>query len=302
MLSRLLYVLRETGSSLARNVTLTAAALLTVVVSLMLVGLALITRQGVNNSLSQWGEGVEFIVFMNPDAPQDQIDAIGRDLDENPQVESTVYLNKEQAFAEFSRLYQDEPLLVESLGGPAGAPPNYKVVPTTTDEQVVISLADQYRRKPGVESVSAAPEAIKTWRILTTFLTVGLFVVAIVLLLAAIMLIWNTIRTAMYARRREIEIMKLVGATNWFVRVPFMLEGLVQGLVGAIVACFGVLGVNALWHSQVLEAPEFDGENLIQAARLTGGELTWTLLLLLITGAVVGTIGSGIAVSRFLDV
>ncbi len=301
MLSRLVYILRETGASLARNVTLTAAALLTVVVSLMLVGLALLTREGVSNSLTQWGSGVEFIVFMQPDSSADQIDGIRRDLDQNPQVESTVYLDKAAAWAEFQRLFPDDPELVETLGLER-SPPNFKVTPTSTDERVVNSLADQYSRKPGVAEVTAAPEEIKTLRILTTFLTRGLFIVAIVLLAAAVMLIWNTIRTAMFARRREIEIMKLVGATNWFVRLPFMLEGLIQGVVGAIVACLGVLGINALWHQQVLEKPEFGEVTLIQAARLSGGELTWTMIALLLTGALVGAIGSLIAASRFLDV
>jgi cell division transport system permease protein len=117
-----------------------------------------------------------------------------------------------------------------------------------------------------------------------------------------VMLIWNTIRTAMFARRREIEIMKLVGATNWFVRLPFMLEGLIQGVVGAVVACLGVLGINSLWHQQVLQKEAFGGVTLIQAARLTGGQLTWTMIALLLTGALVGAIGSLIAASRFLDV
>lgn len=301
MLSRLVYILRETGASLARNVTLTAAALLTVVVSLMLVGLALLTREGVSNSLTQWGEGVEFIVFMQPDASADQIDGIRRDLDQNPQVDSTIYLDKAAAWAEAQRIFANEPELLETLGL-EGSPPNFKVTPTSTDERVVNSLADQYSRKPGVTEVTAAPEEIRTLRILTTFLTRGLFIVAIVLLAAAVMLIWNTIRTAMFARRREIEIMKLVGATNWFVRLPFMLEGLIQGVVGAIVACLGVLGINSLWHQQVLQKEEFGEVTLIQAARLSGGELTWTVIALLLTGALVGAIGSMIAASRFLDV
>ena len=301
MLSRLLYVLRETGASLRRNVTLTAAALLTVVVSLLLVGLTLITRQGVSNSLTQSSSGVEFIVFMNPEAPPEQIEAVDTDLATNPGVDRFEYLDKQAAYEEFVRLNPDQQEITEALTVEV-MPPNFKVVPTSADEDVVQSLSDQYSKKPGVTQVTSTPEQIRTLRILTTFLTVGLFVVAIVLLAAAVMLIWNTIRTAMFARRREIEIMKLVGATNWFIRVPFMLEGLVQGLLGAVIACAGVFGVNALWHSQVLGAEEFDGVSLIQAARLTGGELTTTTLLLLVTGAVVGTIGSGIAVSRFLDV
>src|SRR5215213_455550 len=253
MLSRLRYVLRETFASLRRNVTLTAAALLTVVVSLLLVGLALITRQGVSNSLTRWSSGVEFIVFMNPEATQDQIDAVDRDLSANPQIERHEFLTKQQAYDEFLRLNPDNEELTQAITV-EGMPPNFKVVPQSADETVVESLSQQFATKPGVSQVTSTPEQIRTLRILTTFLTVGLFVVAIVLLCAAVMLIWNTIRTAMFARRREIEIMKLVGATNWFIRVPFMLEGMIQGVVGAGVAIGAIYALNGLFRNRLASA------------------------------------------------
>src|SRR3954454_10350751 len=109
MFSRLSYMLRETGASLRRNLTLTLASLLTVVVSLALLGTALLVQKAVDNLLKRWEGGVEFIVFMNPDATQDQIDAVNRDLGDNPQVDKVSFFDKQQAYDEFKRLYPDTP-------------------------------------------------------------------------------------------------------------------------------------------------------------------------------------------------
>ena len=119
------------------------------------------------------------------------------------------------------------------------------------------------------------------------------------LLVAAVLLICNTIRTAIFARRREIEVMKLVGATNWFIRVPFMLEGLVQGLVGAVVACVGVWSLNAFWKSRVIDGIE---QEQLKALVVSAGELQFVFIVVLVVGALAGAIGSAVAVTRYLQV
>ena len=130
---------------------------------------------------------------------------------------------------------------------------------------------------------------------------VGLFtlILSILLLLAAILLIWNTIRTAMFARRREIEVMKLVGATDWFIRVPFMLEGLIQGLVGALCANAALWLINNRWTAGVEDFPSKSG---LEAMVVDGDFQASRMLVILIIGMAAGAIGSGIAASRFLDV
>jgi cell division transport system permease protein len=121
----------------------------------------------------------------------------------------------------------------------------------------------------------------------------------ILLVIAATLLIANTIRLSIFARRREIEVMKLVGATNWFIRVPYMLEGLVQGLIGAVLACSGVWALNTFWKTKVIESINLDQ---LQQLQVTGGQFRNICILLLVVGAAVGAVGSGIAVTRFLDV
>ncbi len=130
-------------------------------------------------------------------------------------------------------------------------------------------------------------------------LTVGIIVVALVLLGAAILLILNTIRMAMFARRREIEVMKLVGATNWFIRVPFMLEGLVQGVVGAFLAVLALASFKPFFQRWLPNPQDFP---LVNGFVLSTRELFTIYALMLITGCVVGVIGAGVAVTRFLDV
>jgi cell division transport system permease protein len=298
MFSRIAYAVRETASNLRRNFTLTAASLITVVVSLTLVGVSLLIRQAVDNALVRWKGGVEFIVFMNPDATPDQLAAVQRDLEENPQVTSVRFVDKAEAYEEFKTLYPDSPELTESLTVEQ-MPPSYRVVPQTDDSAVVEALGRQFETKPGVFVVEYSKEALDWLRSISTFLGNGLIIAAGVLLVAAVLLIWNTIRTAIFARRREVEVMKLVGATNWFIRVPFMLEGLVQGIVGAVAACLGVWSLNAFWKSRVIDELELEQ---LKALVISAGELRFVFIVVLVVGALAGAIGSAVAVTRYLQV
>src|SRR5262249_52105210 len=108
--------------------------------------------------------------------------------------------------------------------------------------------------------------------------------------------ILNTIRMAIYARRREVTVMKLVGATNWFIRIPFMFEGMFQGLVGAVVA-FGFVWLGANFLQDKIRHSE-----LFQHFYVSSGDVIGTGLFIVIVGAMVGAVGSAVAVNRFLDV
>ena len=119
------------------------------------------------------------------------------------------------------------------------------------------------------------------------------------LLFASVLLIWNTIRTAMFARRREIEVMKLVGATNWFIRLPFMLEGLLQGLAGAALGSVLLLFLNADWTAGVRKFPTNAG---LGGFVVTDGYPIQVVIFMIILGAFVGAVASATAASRFLDV
>lgn len=292
------YVVRETTSNLARNFTITLASIMTVVVSLSLVGASLMLRQGVENATKRWQGGIEFVVFMNADASPDQIDAVGRSLDENTQIERKTYFDQNASYEEFKQLFASTPEMVSSVTA-ADLPPSFRVVPVDKDAKAVEELGREYRTKPGVKDVAFASATIRAVQELSARFTVGIFFIAAFLLAAAILLVLNTIRMAMFARRREIEVMKLVGATNWFIRVPFMLEGLVQGLIGAAVAITSLVVFKPFFERWLPNPQDFP---LVSGFVLSGSELALIYILMGITGCAVGAIGAGIAVTRFLDV
>ena len=298
MPARFEYMVRETSSNLGRNITITLASIMTVAVSLALVGASFMLRTGVSNATARWQGGIEFVIFLNSDATQAQIDALGADLGKSPEVKSYKYVDQKAAYAEFTRLFSDSPEMIDSIK-PEDLPPSYRVEPVNKDVDSVDSLGATYNGRPGVERVVFASKTIRLIQQLSNRLTVGIFVVAAFLLGAAGLLILNTIRMAMFARRREIEVMKLVGATNWFIRIPFMLEGLVQGLVGALLA-IGALAAFKPFFQKWLPNPE--DIPLVSGFTVSSGEMAVIFITLGIVGVAIGAIGAGIAVSRFLDV
>ena len=151
---------------------------------------------------------------------------------------------------------------------------------------------------PGVLQATFPEQSIKAMEQVTNVVQLILLVVAIVLLISSLVLILNSIRMAIFARRDEVGVMKLVGATNWFIRVPFMLEGLVQGLIGAIVAVGVVLGANVGVHALVTH------NNVVAFSSLSlpTHELVTTEVIVVLVGVLIGALGSFAAVRRFLDV
>ena len=298
MALKLDYVLRETGTNLVRNVTLTLASVLTVVVSLTLFGSALLLQQGVENANDRFKGGIEFIVYLDPQVSQEQLASIQRDLEDNPEVKTATFVNQDETYEEFKRLFQDSPQLIETVS-PEILPPSFRVAPENQDPQVVQALGDQFVPKPGVYEVVFAFEVVQ--RIQETFNKIGVrfLAAAVLLLVAALMLILNTIRVAMFARRREIEVMKLVGATNWFIRVPFIVEGIIQTLVGAAI---GVGFMTFLIRPFIDELSEDKILPIFQGFTITDSNLLVTNLIVVGVAALIGAIGSAVAVSRFLDV
>jgi cell division transport system permease protein len=292
------YVVRETTSNLGRNVSITLASVLTVFVSLLLVGSSLMLRTAVTNATQRWQGGIEFVVYMNTGASQDQIDSMRAALEESPEVADVTYFDQQRSFEEFTRLFADSPELVDAVT-PADLPPSFRVEPVNKDAANVQSLAEIFGERAGVKDVVLASKTIQLIQDMSRSLSIIIVVVALGLLFVAGLLILNTIRMAMFARRREIEVMKLVGATNWFIRVPFMLEGLVQGLIGAVLAIAGLIIIKPIFEGWLPKADEIP---LVSGFTVGGSALLGIYVLVGVVGALVGTIGAGIAVTRFLDV
>ena len=298
MAVKLNYVARETGSNLWRNVSLTVASILTVAVSLSLFGGAQIIYHGIGNATARWKGGIEFIVFMNPEASQDQLDAVRSSLEDSPEVREVTFVDKAAAYEEFKQLFERSPEMIDAVDETA-MPPSFKVAPATSDAEIISQLGQQFENDPGVREVVFAFETVRTMQTFSRFVRLAIIGISLILMGAALLLVLNTIRMAMFARRREIEVMKLVGATNWFIRVPFMLEGLVQGVVGAFVAMIATWGLKRGFDVWLADNQDL---RIFQGFQVTNGQLGSTWLVLILFGCLVGAIGFGVAVTRYLDV
>ena len=291
------YVAKETVSNLRRNVSMASAALITVAVSLTLAGGALLVKEGVDRATVQWRGNVELSIFMKADVLPEQSEAVDRQLKAMPEVRRYHYVSKPEAFDEFRKIFANEPDVRDAITVDQ-IPPSYRVVPREAEQTKLIG--ERFANTAGIMRVSYAKEEVEALVSITNFLQIMLWAVAAVLLGAACLLILNTIRMAIFARRREVGVMKLVGATNWFIRVPFMLEGLVQGILGAAAAFGMVWGLRNIFERWI-QGSNSDVQ-LFNQFLVTGGDVIETGLKLLVVGMFVGAIGSFVAVNRFLDV
>ncbi|CAN5812553.1 permease-like cell division protein FtsX [soil metagenome] len=292
------YVVRETTANLTRNITLTLASILTVFVSLAIVGTTVLVRQGAQNLTSRFEGGVEFIVYVNAGSTPEQIKAVKSSLDKNPGIKRTTYVGVDATYEDFKRLFAGQDAMLRNVRK-GDLPTSFKVEPVSKDATSITSLVRTYRKEPNVYDVVAAVEVVREMKGLTNFVNNGLTFFAGFLLLASGLLILNTIRTAMFARRREIEVMKLVGATNWFIRIPFMLEGLVQGLVGGALAVGWVLFSRGVIDDQLGKSSNL---KLLQNFSITSGDVGLACAIVVGTAVLLSVVSSTLATRRFLDV
>lgn len=239
------HTLRETWSGLRRNATMTLAVIVTMWVSLSLFGAALLATQQVDLLKGKWYDKVEVSVFLCVDgvsgaqcsgekaATQAQKDEIRQALQTNPQVSHVYYESKHEAFQEYQRIYADSP--VKDVLTEDTIQDSYRV--KLVDPQQYEGVVTEAQGLPGVQSVvdlHNVLDPIFLWMNALKWVTFGM---SALLLVAAALQIGNTIRMAAFARRRELGIMKLVGASNAYILMPFLLESLIAGLIGALLAC-----------------------------------------------------------------
>jgi cell division transport system permease protein len=290
------YVSREAATNLWRNRLMTVAAILTVAVSLALVGSSLLLKQGASKETLQWQNGVQAIVWVNPNASTTLTSSIHDELANSPYIKSCAYRDQAYDYSEAKQLLPADELAATTepdypasfrcqLNNPSQAPAVYQA----------------FTGKPGVYGVKYPGQQIKTMETVIHIIQWVFISVAVVLLLSASVLILNTIRMAIFARRREVSVMKLVGATNWFIRLPFMAEGLIQGLIGAAVAVLVVVGLY-FWLGLDKVETAANSSSLFAQMSLGGWAVVGTCAVVVVVGVGVGVAGSAFAVRRFLDV
>jgi cell division transport system permease protein len=238
---RLKYVLSEVATGLWRNVTMTIAMIITMTVSLTLLGASLLLYQQVDKMRQVYYERVEVTVFLKTqDVTKEQKDKIRTDLDADPLVQTVDFETKQQAYERFKEIYASAPELT-SLTKAESLPESFRV--KLKDPNSFDTFSAKYQKYVGAGGVDTIVDqkklVEKVFSVLGSLQTLAL-IIAIVQGAAALMLVINTIQVAAYSKRREVAVMKLVGASNWFIQAPFVLEAVAAGLLGAILA-YGTL-------------------------------------------------------------
>jgi cell division transport system permease protein len=299
-MSKARLIFAEAWSSITANISTTFAATITVLISMFLLGLFIALGTWVLSYSDHVKRELQVKVYFAGNATAAQEYEVGQRLRHDPRVKAATFISKEKAFqvekAKYPSYYANLPSnplpdsWVVKLNHAEDAPTLGRQI-----QSQVKGTAAQRALWPGINDVKWSDKTTK--RVLTVAEVISLvFLVAIALLVtASTLLIANTIRLSIFARRREIEVMKLVGATNWFVRGPFMLEGLLQGLVGSILA------VVLLVLGKAVALPSILG-HLHSTSDVHALPFVLNALALLAAGLLLGAAGSGLTLRRFLQV
>jgi cell division transport system permease protein len=228
---RFKYVLNEVLVGLWRNVTMTIAMIITMSVSLTMLGASVLMYMQVDQMKNYYYGEIEVSIFLRKDVTEAQRAAIEQAIDTSPLMAEKAYETREQAFEKFKVLWRDSPDFVKSVG-PDSLPESFRV--KLKDPEQYQAFAEQIKDLPGIQDIVDQRELLeKVFKIFNAIQVMAL-VVAAFMALAALMLVGNTIQVAAYSKRREVAVMKLVGASNWFIQAPFVLEAVVAGLIGAV--------------------------------------------------------------------
>jgi cell division transport system permease protein len=290
---RLKYFAGEAVVNLKRNLFMTVAAISTVAVSLFLLGGVIVLGHIVNNVVGTWEGKVELNVFLQDSISDTQKSTLQDNIKAMPEVQEVIYDSKAQAFQEYKKMFEGSPALIQNVD-PNALPASFRV--KLHDPSKVDSVRSQIVGRPGVDSVTFGGDAVKKLLRINALLRTISLVMTILLLTAATVLIANTIRLAIYARRREIGVMKLVGATNWFIRVPFIFEGVVEAVAGAVVAA------GVVWMAKILWLDRLTSFLVFLPIGVTTATVARMFMILVIVGISVGALGSTLALRRFLEV
>jgi cell division transport system permease protein len=292
-MQRLKYILNEVFVGLWRNVTMTVAMIITMSVSLTMLGASVLLYMQVNQMKDYYYGSIEVSIFLDEKITDGQSATIAQTIDQSPLVASKTYESREQAFEKFKVLWRDSPDFVNSVG-PESLPASYRVKLKNPEQYK--QFAAQVQGLPGVQDIVDQRQLLdKVFSIFNSIQVMSL-VVAAFMAVAALLLVGNTIQVAAYSKRREVAVMKLVGASNWFIQAPFVLEAVVAGLIGSI------LGFIALFVGKVVL---LDGRLQALTKILTpipDGNVWLMLPLLALVGAGVSAITAWITLRFYLRV
>jgi cell division transport system permease protein len=293
------FFFNEAINSLVRNWVMSMAAIVTVLVSMLVLGLGLIVFFNFEQAISDLRNKLEIEVFIKNTASPGDINKLGDQIKAMPEVKEVNFISKDEALKRLKESFKGHEDVLEALSGNP-LPPSYEI--SLKDPAQITTVASQFFDNPIVDNTPGTHDGVKyggetSDRLLkvTTYFLIGGAGFVVLLTVASVLLISNTIRLSIFARRREVEIMRLVGATNWFIRWPFMMEGVFTGMLGASGAAILVILTNVFIIQSVKDKMPF----LPFSAEVP---YFWLVLFVVLGGTLLGSVGSGLALRRFLRI
>ena len=283
---------REAFKNLRLNLFMGATAVTTTAICVLILGIGMLVSSHVEGIIRQVGQNVAITAFFPDDASQETIDEVRGSVEGYPEVREVTYVSKEEALSRFREMMADQPEVFEGI--------NSDILPASLEIQLNDSrdsnaVATKLKGEGFAEGEISYPQrTIDQLNEVTGYIVWALRGATILFFVASVLLIFNTVRLSIFARRKEIEVMKLVGASDGFVRTPFVLEGLVQGLIGATLAALLVAWINATflgWAQERLITVSSEAVNI-----------PLVLLVLILAGTTIGILASFFSVRRFLKV
>ncbi|SDY70523.1 cell division protein FtsX [Micromonospora pattaloongensis] len=287
------YVLSEVMVGLWRNVTMSIAMIITMAVSLTMLGASGLMYMQVNKMKDFYYDKIEVSIWLSTDATAEQRTSLESSLKADPLVASVIYENREQAYNKFKSMFQDAPDFISAVK-PDQLPESFRV--KLKDPEQYDAIFNKYKNTEGIDEIIDQRRLLeKIFNILGSVQQMAL-VAASVMAVAALLLVGNTIQVAAYSKRREVAVMKLVGASNWFIQAPFVLEAVAAGLMGAI------LGFGALVLAKVLllDGPLRDLTELLTP--LEWGDVLIMFPLMAGAGALVSALTAWVTLRFYLRV
>ena len=294
------FLTRRGVRNLGKHWAMTIACIASLSVCMTLNTFATLAEVNVDSMVNYLGQQNEMVVFVDPEADDATTASVGERITATPGVSSVQYMSKEDTLNVYRGFLSDYASLLDEFENDNPFKANYRV--SLSDLSQMSAISQQFQTIPGVYSVSAPVEMTNTFVEIQKVVTKGGQAIIAVLMIVSIITVGSTIRLSVFARRREIEIMKYVGATNAMVTLPFFMEGLTMGLIsGAITSAAGIGG-----YYYIVEASSTFGSlwEMLMGAALVPVENVWPTILTysLAGGALVGALGSTFSIRKHLNV
>jgi len=298
------YFIKEAATNFRRNWVMSLGAVITIYLSLLLVGVSLLVGVIVGDIVRDFEDKVSIQVFLKDGAATEDVQALQAFIRADQLVASVGYTSKEEALVKFREQWEASPEIIEQLErNPLPASLDVELIDSREIEAMVarIQTNDHFlkvadRPEEPERSLSYGAEVIDQLFAFTNTMRIVSTVFIVLLTVVSLIFINNTIRLAIYARRKEIGIMRLVGASNWFIRMPFLLEGVMQSLIGASLAIATLAGMHFFLVPRLGEILAF------LPITITDATMVQLSLMLILAGVVIGIMGSGVALRRYLKI